>query len=103
MPARVVLAQSTQGMPFFAATAPPCAPVVGMGTAELEDVGVALAPGTAAFAPSMTWTCPAAIVELAVAVTPKSEAILLALAAEPVPYSTSVVVSAAVFPICPAL
>ena len=48
------LIQSTQGMPFFAVTAPPWAPVVGRGTAELEDVGVA--PGTAAFPPSMTWT-----------------------------------------------
>ena len=66
-------------------TAPPCAPVVGMGTAEPEAVGVALASGTVAFAPSMTSTCPAATVELAVAVTPNSEAILLALAAEPVP------------------
>ena len=50
------VAQSTQGMPFFAETAPPCAPVVGSETAELEAVGVAPAPGTVAFAPSMTWT-----------------------------------------------
>ena len=71
-------------MPFFALTAPPCAPVVGMGTTELEEVGVGLAPGTVASAPSMSWTCPAATAELAVAVTPNSEAIVLALAAEPV-------------------
>src|SRR5260370_36556952 len=91
-------------MPFFAVTAPPCAPAVGSGTAEDEDedVGVALAPGTVAFAPSMTWTCPAATVELAVAVTPNSDAILLAAAAGPVPESTSVVGGAAVVPACPA-
>ena len=108
MPAQVVVIQPTQGMPFFAVTAPPWAPAVGMGTAELEAVGVrrghrGVRPGTVAFEPSMTWTCPAATVELAVAETPNSEAIWLALAAEPVPYSTSVVLSALVFAICPAL
>src|SRR5271154_3677866 len=92
--------QLTQGIPFWAVTAPPCAPVVGMATAE--DEGVAEVVGKAASAPSMTWTWPAATVELAVAVTLNSEAIALALADAPAPYSTSVVESALVSVICPA-
>jgi hypothetical protein len=119
-------------MPFFALTAPPCAPVVGMGTAELEGVAAipegeaaaaavlaaavlaaavlaaavlaaAVTAGTAAFAPSRTSTWPAATAELAVAVTSNSDAILLALADEPAPARTSVVVSEPVFPTFPAL
>jgi len=40
----------------LALTAPPCAPVVGMATAELGADEDGDAPGTAAFPPSMTWT-----------------------------------------------
>src|SRR5580658_5566039 len=94
--------QFTQGIPSSAVTAPPCAPVVGMATAEDEDEGVAEVVGKAAPAPSMTSTWPAATVELAVAVTLNSEAIVLALADAPAPYSTSVVESALVSEICPA-
>jgi hypothetical protein len=50
------LGQSTQGTPFLALTAPPCAPVVGMATAEPDEDEDGEAPGTAAFPPSMTWT-----------------------------------------------
>ena len=70
-------------MPFFAMTAPPCAPVVGSATGVFEADGVE--PGTVAFAPRFTWTCPAATVVLAVAVTPNNDAILAPLAAAPVP------------------
>ena len=73
-----------------------------MATAEDEDEGVAEAVGKVASAPSMISTWPAATVELAVAVTLNSEAIVLALADAPAPYSTSVVESAVVSAICPA-
>ena len=91
-------------MPFSAVTAPPCGPVVGTGTAEFDGVGEAPTSGTVvASAPSRISTCPAGIAELAAAVTLNSDAILAALAAEPVPYSTSVVVSGLVLPTLPAL
>src|SRR5579859_1891623 len=92
-------------MPLLAVTAPPCGPVVGRGEGELDDVGVALALafGRVASAPSRTSTWPAGIVELAAAVTLNSAAILAALAAEPAPYSTWVVVSGVVLPILPAV
>ena len=76
-------ASSPQGMPFLATTAPPCAPVVGRAVAEDEADGVAA--GTVASAPRFTWTCPAATVALAVAVTPNIDAILAPLAFTPVP------------------
>src|SRR5207248_439043 len=83
-PARLFqLAQSTQGMPFLAMTEPPCAPVVGRAVAEFDADGVA--PGTLAFAPRFTWTCPGATAALAVALTPNSDAILAPLAPAPVP------------------
>ena len=74
-------------MPFLALTAPPCAPVDGIGTAELDGDGelVAALLGRVASAPSRTSTWPAATVELAEAVTLNSDAILLALADVPVP------------------
>ena len=79
--------QLTQGMPLSALTAPPWAPLVGIGTgtAGVEAAGVPEAVGSVASAPSMTSTWPAATEELAVAVTPNSEAIWAALAAEPEP------------------
>src|SRR5580658_7842972 len=92
-------------MPLFAVTAPPCGPVVGRAAGELDGVGVALALafGRVAFAPSRTSTWPAGTVELAAAVTLNSDAILPALAAEPEPYSTSVVASGLVLPTLPAV
>ena len=69
--------------------------------AEAEAEAEALL-GTAASAPSRISTWPAATVELAVAVTLNSDAIRLALADVPAPYSTSVVLSGLVFAIVPA-
>src|ERR1051326_8548335 len=98
-------------MPFLAVTAPPSAPsevADGDGEADGEADGdgelLAVPPGTVvASAPSRISTWPAATVELAVAVTPNCDAILLALAEVPVPYKTSVVVSGLVFATFPAV
>src|SRR5262249_52718514 len=57
-------AQLTQGMPFFAVTAPPCGPRVGMtadpGDGLLDPLLAGLMCGTVALAPSMisTWAAP---------------------------------------------
>src|ERR1039457_4218789 len=99
---RPVVPQSTQGIPFLAVTAPPCAPLVGSGTAEAEEAGVPETSASVASAPSMTSTWPAVTVALAVAVTWSRAAILAALAEAPVPYVTWVVVSALVFWTSPA-
>src|SRR3974377_1773688 len=53
--------QFTQGMPFFALTAPPCGPVLGMVTAVLgvEGDGVAVTSCRVALAPVRDSTAPA--------------------------------------------
>ena len=73
-----------------------------MPTREAEAEAEALL-GRAASAPSRISTWPAATDELAVAVTLNSDAIRLALADVPAPYSTSVVLSGLVFAIAPAM
>src|SRR5579862_3860070 len=93
-------------MPFLALTAPAPGAVDEGDDDETDGDGELLlaAPlGRVASAPSRTSTWLAASVELAVAVTLNSDAILAALPDAPGPYCTSVVVSGLVFATLPAV
>jgi hypothetical protein len=89
-------------MPFFAVTGPPWGPVVGITEADALDELAALTAGAVAPAPSRISTCPLGTEALAVVVAPNIAAIVRALAAAPLPYSTPVMDRGLVSPIWPA-